>query len=77
VQTGSEFDARDVAPHLAELGPTVRWLAIFFAAVVAVFVLYVGVALRAVLSATDEEQRKVRLEVFKDLLGLFRRRKQP
>jgi hypothetical protein len=61
---------------LAELGPTARWLAIFFAAVVAVFVLYVGIALRAVLSATDAEQRKVRYEVFKDLLGLFKRRKQ-
>jgi hypothetical protein len=62
---------------LAELGPTARWLAIFFAAVVAVFVLYVGIALHAVLSATDAEQRKVRYEVFKDLLGLFKRRKQP
>lgn len=62
---------------LAELGPTARWLAIFFAAVVAVFMLYVGIALHAVLSATDAEQRKVRYEVFKDLLGLFRRRKQP
>jgi hypothetical protein len=61
---------------LAELGPTARWLAIFFAAVVAVFVLYVGIALHAVLSATDEEQRKVRYEVFKELLGLFKRRKQ-
>jgi hypothetical protein len=62
---------------LAELGPTARWLAIFFAAVVAVFVLYVGIALHAVVSATDAEQRKVRYEVFKDLLGLFKRRKQP
>jgi hypothetical protein len=62
---------------LAELGPTARWLAIFFAAVVAVFVVYVGIALHAVLSATDAEQRKVRYEVFKDLLGLYRRRKQP
>ena len=62
---------------LAELGPTARWLAIFFAAVVVVFVLYVGIALHAVLSATDAEQRKVRYEVFKDLLGLFKRRKQP
>ena len=59
----------------AELGPTARWLAIFFAAVVAAFVLYVGIALYAVLSADDAEQRKVRYEVFRDLLSLFKRGK--
>jgi hypothetical protein len=38
----------------AELGPMATWLVIFFAAVVAVFVLYVGIALHAVLRASDE-----------------------
>ena len=53
-----------------------KWFAIFIAAVIAVFVLYVGIALRAVLRATDEAQRRVRYQVFRDLLDLFVRRKQ-
>lgn len=61
---------------LAELGPAAMWLAIFIAAVVAIFVLYLGIALFAVLRATDPDQRKVRYRVFRDLLNLFRRGKQ-
>jgi hypothetical protein len=59
----------------SELGPGAAWLAIFFAAVTATFVAYVGIALGAVLRATDQEQRKVRYQVFRDLLDLFRSRK--
>jgi hypothetical protein len=55
-----------------ELGPAVTLFAIFFAAVITVFVVYVGIALRAVLRATDQEQRQVLYEVFRDLLDLFR-----
>jgi hypothetical protein len=61
---------------LAELGPTTKWFVVFFAAIVALFALYVGVALWAVLKAPDKEQRTVRYEVFRDLLGLFKRGKQ-
>jgi hypothetical protein len=59
---------------LAEVGPRAIWLVIFFAAVVAVFVAYVGVALWATLRASDPEQQKLRYQVFRDLLGLFRRK---
>jgi hypothetical protein len=61
---------------LTELGPVATWLVIFFAAVVAVFVLYLGIALRAVLHAADPEQREIRYKVFRDLLDLFRPRKR-
>ena len=58
---------------LAEIGPGVVWVFIFIAAVVAVFVLYIGIALWATLRAKDTEQQKVRYQVFHDLLDLFRR----
>lgn len=58
----------------AELGPGVVWLLVFSSAIVAVFVLYVGIVLFATLRATDERQAKIRYQMFKDLLGLFRRR---
>jgi hypothetical protein len=58
----------------AGLGPAAAWVAVFVAAVVAVFVLYVGVAMRAVLRADDPEQARIRYRVFADLLGLFRLR---
>ena len=60
----------------AEFGPVASWFLIFIAAVVAVFVAYVGIALLAVLRATDQEQQQVRYRVFSDLLGLFRRGRQ-
>jgi hypothetical protein len=55
---------------LAEVAPDTLWILVFFAAVIAVFVLYVGIALRAVLHAEDPD---VRYRVFRDLLDLFRR----
>jgi hypothetical protein len=58
---------------LAEIGPGVIWVLIFTAAVVAIFVVYVGIALWATLRATDVEQRKVRHEILRDLLELFHR----
>jgi hypothetical protein len=60
----------------AELGPVATWLAIFFAAVIAVFVLYIGIALHVVLHTPDEPQQQVRYQIFRDLLSLFDRRKQ-
>ena len=49
----------------------------FYSAFVAVFVLYVGIALRAVLRAPNDEQRQVRYQMFRDLLDLFHYGKRP
>ena len=59
---------------LAEIGPGVIWVFIFIAAIVAVFVIYTGIALWATLRAKDTEQQKVRYQIFHDLLVLFSRR---
>jgi len=58
-----------------EAGPVAIWAAIFVTAIIAVFVLYVGVALWAALRAS-EQQQQVRYQVFRDLLDLFRRGKR-
>jgi hypothetical protein len=57
---------------LAEIGPGIIWVLIFIAAVIAVFVLYVGIALVAALFAKDPGQQKVRRKILRDLLRLFR-----
>jgi hypothetical protein len=57
---------------LADLGPAAAWIAAFLAAITAVFVLYIGIAIWATLRALDPEQRKVRYQIFRDLLDLFR-----
>ena len=59
----------------ADLGPGAVWVLKFCAAVIAVFVLYVGIAIWATLHAPDSEQRKIRYQIFRDLLDLFRRRR--
>jgi hypothetical protein len=59
---------------LAEIGPGVIWVFIFIAAIVAVFVIYIGIALWATLYAKDAAQQKVRYQIFRDLIGLFRSR---
>lgn len=59
---------------IAEVGPGATWLMVFIAAVIAVFVLYVGIALFATLRAPDDQQRTLRHEMFRELLDLFRRR---
>jgi hypothetical protein len=56
----------------SEFGPGAMWFLVFIAAVVAVFVLYVGIALFATLCAHDEPQAKIRYQIFRDLLDLFR-----
>jgi hypothetical protein len=45
----------------------------FIAAVITVFVLYVGVVIVATLCAKNPEQTKIRYQLFHDLLGLFDR----
>jgi len=61
---------------LAEKGPQVIWVLIFIAAMVAVFVIYTGIAMWATLRAQNPEQRQVRYRIFRDLLDLFRRGKR-
>ena len=51
--------------------PVVSWGAEFSAAVVSVFVLYVGIALIVALRSGDPE---IRYRIFRDLLDLFSRR---
>jgi hypothetical protein len=57
----------------AAVGPSAIWIAKFCAVVMVVFVLYIGVVIGATLHAADAEQRKVRYQIFRDLLDLFRR----
>lgn len=61
---------------LAEIGPGVTWVFSFIAAIVAVFVAYLGVALCATLRAKDAGQQQVRYQVFHDLLDLFRHKER-
>lgn len=56
----------------AATGLSANWVAKFCAAIVAVFVLYIGIAIWATLHADDDEQRNVRYQIFRDLLDLFR-----
>lgn len=63
----------DLLRVITEVGLQADWLLVFCAVVVAVFVVYIGVALVAALRASDEGQREVRYKIFTDLLGLFRR----
>lgn len=57
---------------MAELGPQVIWVFIFIAAVVAVFVLFVGIALLVTLITKDPRKQKISYQAFRDLLDLFR-----
>jgi hypothetical protein len=61
---------------LTDIGPGATWAAMFLAAIVAVFVFYIGVAMLATLHAHDPEQMKIRYRIFSDLLTLFCRRRR-
>jgi len=62
----------EILPRLtAEAGSAATWIAVFAALMVAVFVLYVGIAMHATLHARDPEQTKIRYQIFRDLLALF------
>jgi hypothetical protein len=58
---------------LADAGPAIRWITIFVAATVAVFVLYIGIAMYATLLARDSQEQRIRYRIFHDLLELFTR----
>jgi hypothetical protein len=62
---------------LAEVGPGATWIMVFLAAIIAVFALYVGIALLATLRAVDDKQQEICHQVLRDLLDLFRRRHRP
>lgn len=57
---------------MAEIGPGVVWVLIFFATVIAVFVMYVGIALVAALFAKESGPQETRRKILRDLLDLFR-----
>ena len=59
---------------MATAAPAAAWAAGFSAAVIATFVLYVGIAMVVVLRTVDERKAEIRYRVFHDLLELFHRR---
>jgi hypothetical protein len=54
-------------------GPAVGRLAVFGAALLGVLVIYLGVAMTAALFHRDRARRAIALEIFRDLLTLFKR----
>lgn len=59
---------------MAEIGSQVTWVFVFIAATVTAFVVYIGIAMHAVLHrGQDPAQQEVSYRVFRDLLELFRR----
>ena len=56
---------------LAEAGPAAVWIAGFAAAVIAAFVVLIGIAMRATLRAAGPDERQLRYQIFRDLLELF------
>jgi hypothetical protein len=52
-------------------GAAANWVVIFIAAIVAVFTLYVGIAMCAALRVSDSSQQKIRYKIFRDLLRFF------
>ena len=58
---------------MASAEPAVAWGAGFSAVVIAVFVVYVGIAMVVVLRTDDERKAEIRYRVFRDLLEVFRR----
>ena len=61
---------------LAAVGPEAIWIIIFFAAMVAVFVIYISIEMRAAMRAANAEQQQLCYRMFRDLLELFRKRRQ-
>jgi hypothetical protein len=60
----------------ATTGPEAMWIIGFIMGVVAIFVLYIGVAMVATLRAKDSDRGKICYKVFSDLVGLFGRRRR-
>jgi hypothetical protein len=62
---------------LAEVGAAANWIVFFIAAIIAVFMVYIGIAMWAIFRTRDADQQKIRYKVFRDLLGVFDRRRRP
>ena len=58
------------------VGPAAVGIIMFAAAVVAVLLLYLGIALWSTLRARDPAQQQLRYQVFHDLLEAFLRRRR-
>lgn len=58
---------------MAELGPGATWFVVFLAFTIAVFMVYIGIAMLAALRTKDPTQGELRYRIFHDLLGLFDR----
>lgn len=56
---------------LTEIGYQTGWLVAYFACLIGVFVLYLGIAMWATLRTRDPEQQKIRYQVFRDLRDMF------
>jgi hypothetical protein len=69
-EAGVSFLLRSV---LDSSRPMIGGLAVFGAAVLGVFVTYLGVAMTIALFHRDRARRAVALEIFRDLLALFTR----
>ena len=59
---------------LAEAGTAASWIFCFIAAIVAVFTLYIGIAMWATYRADDPKQIEVRYKIFDALVRPFHRR---
>lgn len=57
---------------VTDLGPDALWVAMFCAVIVAVFVLYIGIAMWATIRAPDPQAQNVRYQIFSALLEVFR-----
>ena len=53
---------------LAAVDNAASWAVFFIAAIIAVFMAYIGIAMWATFCARDNEERKVRYKIFRDLL---------
>jgi hypothetical protein len=59
----------------AEIGPVAASVTATFSLVITVLLAYIGIAMRAVLRASDPKEREIRYQMFRDLLDVFRRGK--
>jgi hypothetical protein len=64
--------AEEFVRALADVGPAAIWLAGVVLGLVAVCLLYLGIALAAMLRTTEHDQQEYRYQVFHDLVDLLR-----
>jgi hypothetical protein len=64
--------AAEVVRILTDLGPAAVWLAGVVLGLVAVCLIFLGIALVAVLRTTDISQQQYRYQAYRDLVDLIR-----